>query len=139
MVILLAVAVIASGCGADTDSGTPSTDGGSANVVIEVVQGGTVLAGFLLADLRDLPRVTVKYEDREQEGPTLQSVLAVAGVEGFETVKVDGFRQGRGVSSELTRAEIDDQVILVIDGQGEVNLASRLGQLVADVNRLTVE
>ena len=146
MVILLALVVIASGCGADNaDSGTSSTDGGSANIVIEVMQGGTVIAGFLLVDLRKLSNVTVKSGGLEQEGLTVRSLLAAAGVEAFETVTVDGFWAGRtaaGGELTLNSAEIDDQVLLVTDRLGEFKLVSPTvppGQSLIGVRRLTVE
>jgi hypothetical protein len=109
-----------------------------------VVQGGTVLAGFVLSDLRDLPRVTVGSGSRKQEGPTVRSVLAAAGVEVFETVTVDGFRPGRGVGGELTltSAELDDQVIFVINSQGETTLVSPSippERSIVDVKRLMVK
>lgn len=141
--VLLTVAVIASGCGGDdADSEIDSTDGGSANVVVEVVQGGTVLAGFVETDLHGLPQVTVETGGREMEGSTVRSVLAAAGVEAFETVKVDGFRGVKAGDLTLTSAELDDQVILVLNSRGEAKLVSPAippEKWIGVVKRLVVE
>ena len=145
LVILLAVAVIASGCGGDdTAAEDTSTDGGSANVVFEVVQDGTVIASFLLADVRKLPQQTVKIGSQDQKGPTLSSVLEAAGVEAFDSVAVDGFRPGRMVASELTiaSANLNDEVLVVINRRGEAKLVSSAippERSIVDIKRLTVK
>tara|TARA_B100000315_G_C14570151_1_gene585068 strand:+ start:563 stop:1033 length:471 start_codon:yes stop_codon:yes gene_type:complete len=142
MAILLTVAVIASGCGGgDAESGTADTDAGSADIVMEVVQDEAVLASFLLADLRGLPQVTVKTGSTERKGPTLRSVLAAAGVEEFDSVNVDGFLQGRGLSVDLTNTDVDDEILLVLNSQGKARLVGpdlAPKRSIADVTRLTV-
>ncbi|KUK48084.1 MAG: hypothetical protein XD74_1381 [Actinobacteria bacterium 66_15] len=88
-----------------------------------VTRGGEVLATFSMAEIRDLPTHEVSQFGKWEEGPQLLLVLSEAGVEDFERVTI----LGQGVRDDgeivLTRAEIDEDVVLDLANRGTVKIA----------------
>lgn len=101
----------------------PSPAGG---YVLRVTEGGQLAVGLSMQDLDSLPKVKLTADGKEQEGPTLLSVLSRAGFADFKRVTVVGMQRGRSHSAELAleRAKVTDQVILDINKQGQTKLAS---------------
>lgn len=91
-----------------------------------------------VAELRQLPIVTIMADGKPQEGPTLQAVLTAAGVNDFTAVTVVG-REG---SMTLTRAEVLPDVVLDFANRGTVKLISpriSLPSPVQDVSDIQVK
>jgi len=148
---ILVVFLIFAGCGGDktstpvTESKSESTDTAtSVEYTIEVFRNGGKVASLSLPDLQSLPQKSVQTIAGMQEGPTVLSVLQQVGIQEFNRLVISGLTRHRIESAELTltRAEINDQVILDITGQGTTKLTSPdipQEEWIIDVNRLTVE
>jgi hypothetical protein len=124
-----------------TTSPPPASGEGYA---VTIVQEGKALARLSLADLKALPQVTVTAGGREQTGPTISTVIAMAKVKEYSAVVVVGQVQGRYGTGELrlTRAQVTDRVLLDINNRGQTKLASPdipAERWVVDVTELRVE
>jgi hypothetical protein len=73
-----------------------------------------------------LPEVTlvIAGKDSDETGPTLSSVLALAGIKDYSKIKVDGMLKGRIATGELTlnKSEITDEVMFDFNNQGKTKL-----------------
>lgn len=92
----------------------PSKADTSQGYAIQVFSGDKQVASITLEDLSKLPQVSLVAADRDQSGPTLLSVLALAGISDFSEVTVGGWNKGRVATAELTlkRAQVNDTVLL---------------------------
>jgi hypothetical protein len=129
------------GCAAGNEN---TSDNTSTGYTIKVFLNDTQIASLSLDDLLNLPQVNINAADRDQEGPTLLSALALAGVQNFSQVTATGMTQGRIAVAEitLTRNEIDDEVILDITNRGTAKLCGPdidFNNWIRDVDKLAVK
>jgi hypothetical protein len=102
-----------------------------------VVRGGRQTT-FSLDSLARLPFVRVMADGKEQEGPTLSTVLAAAGARDYSGVTVIG-RIGR---LRLARSSVTADVLLDFTNRATVKLASPhipKSRWVKDVTRIEVQ
>ena len=123
-------------------SGT--TNNSSTGYTIKIYSNDTQIASLTLDDLLALPQVNVSAADRDQQGPTLLSALARAGVTNFSQITTTGMTQGRIAEAELTltRDKIDDEVLLDITNSGTAKLCGpniSFDSWIRDVNKLVVQ
>jgi hypothetical protein len=107
---------------------------------IEVFLSGARKTVLTIQDMEKLPVST----NGGDEGPTLQSVLSLAGVSVTRQVKLVGMNMGRQASAELVLPvdRITDRVILDFTKQGTVKLSSQdipRDQWVLDISRIEVD
>ncbi len=107
---------------------------------IEVLVAGARKAALTIQDLEKLPTATFGAD----EGPTLPSVLKLAGVGAFTRVKLVGLNIGRQGPAEvtLTSDKVTDRVILDFTRQGTVKLSSQdvpRAQWILDISRIEVD
>ena len=105
--------------------GTSALISTGAGYSIGVFRGETQVGALTLQALSTLPKVTFTSEGKTEEGPTLMSALALVGIADFSQITVFGFTPGRLATAEitLTRAEVNDKVILDFSNQGTCKLA----------------
>jgi hypothetical protein len=123
--------------------GSPGTETGN-EYAIKVFWDDTQIASLSLDDLAQLPQVTVSAGGKDQEGPTLLSVLDLAGVAEFSEVTVIGLTRGRIASAELVlkKDQISDEVILDVTNEGATKLCGPdidSNQWIIDVSKLVVK
>ena len=82
------------------------------------------VAALGLTELHTLPDVTLTIAGKSEVGPTLSSVLALAGIKDFSDIKVSGMLKGRLATGELIlkQSDITDEVILSYNNQGKTKL-----------------
>ena len=107
-----------------TQSVAPASQTAAAGYQIEIFRNGSKIGSVSGAQINALPRVTVTVDGKPEDGPTLLSVLALAGVTDFAEVTAKGYAKGRLAEAELTlqKAQVDDTVILDINNKGESKL-----------------
>ncbi len=135
LLIAASTLVVITGCAGSadkTDTGTVGTSSeeigtGQKAYTVKVYFNDTLKVSLNLNDLLSLEQVvlTTPEQDTDQKGPTLISVLELAGIGEFSEVKVSGMTQGRVATAELTltRAQVDDTVVLDITNRGTTKLA----------------
>lgn len=107
-----------------------------------VTRNGEILASFSMEEIRELPTHKVSQFGKSQEGPQLLLVLSEAGVEEFTQVTI----LGQGVRDDgeivLTRAQVDEDVVLDLANRGTVKVTGpgiAWADRVRDVTELRVE
>ena len=121
-----------------------TTNGSSTGYTIKVFSNDTQIASLSLNDLLALPQVNETASDKAQEGPTLLSALALAGIQNFSQITATGMTQGRIAEAVLilNRSEIDDEVLLDITNLGTTKLCGpniSFDKWIRDVNKLVVK
>jgi hypothetical protein len=111
---------------------------------IAVFSADSQVAAIKLDDLKNLPQVSVTADGRAQNGPTLLSVLGLAGIKDFSTITAFGYSKGRVATAELTlnKSQINDQIVLDLSNQGTAKLAGPDipgNSWIIDVNKLVVK
>jgi len=145
---LLVISLV--GCShAATNSAATSTPGTSTtpsgNVYsIAIVSKGEQIASFTKADLLKLGQVSIVAAGSEQNGPTLLSVLQLAGINDFNQVTAYGLSRGRLATAELTlhKSQIDANVVLDMTNRGTCKLCGTnipQNDWIIDINKLEVE
>jgi hypothetical protein len=119
--LIILISLFITGCSSDTGEPLTEEDGYS----IKILSGSKQIASLSLSELQSLPKVSLTAYGKSEEGPTLPSVLELAGVEEYTKVTVIGMVRGRIASAELTltRSEITDEVILDFSNRGTCKLA----------------
>jgi hypothetical protein len=104
------------------ESVLPSPSGYSIAINVE----GRTVAYFSLDQLKKMPQVKLRAADRDNEGPTLPTLIKTAGLDEFQSVKVIGQDRGRMADAELdlTRAQVNEQTVLDITNRGTCKFAS---------------
>jgi hypothetical protein len=125
-----------------TPTSTPSATGDQYSIA--VFSGDNQLAKLKIEDIKSLPQVSVTADGKAQNGPTLLSVLGLAGIKDFSTVTAYGYTKGRVATAELTlnKSQIDNQVVMDISNQGTAKLAGPNipgNSWIIDVNKLVVK
>jgi hypothetical protein len=126
LAVALAVAISACSGGTPSSPSAPATapaasasqDAAAAIFTISRADGTTL--PMTVDALKKLPLVTITSDGQPQEGPSLLSVLAAAGVTDFTSVTVTG----TSGSKTLTKAEVTADVILDFNNRGKVKLVS---------------
>jgi len=126
-VLLAAVTIVAifGSCTSDTpDNTTNTTDSGQYSISIYL--DDSLVDSVILDDLLALEQVDFSTEGKDEEGPTLLSVLQSVGIEDFDEVTAAGLSRGRIAEAEitLTRSQVNEQVVLDITNSGTSKLAS---------------
>ena len=79
-----------------------------------------------LSDLHNLPEVTLTIAGThsDETGPTLSSVLKLAGIQNYNKVTIKGMLKGRIATGELTlnKSEVTDNVMFDFNNQGKTKL-----------------
>lgn len=103
---------------------TITSSGDSDGYQIKVLMNGNQMASLGLSELRSLPEVTLDISGNNEQGPTLMSVLEMAGVKDFSKVTVSGMLKGRVATGELTlnQSDINNEVIISFNKQGKTKL-----------------
>jgi hypothetical protein len=93
---------------------------------IAVKSGSKVMAYLTLDQLNKLEKIAVRAADRNNSGPTLSSVLSLAGVKEYKSVKVVGLDRGRMANAELTleKQQVTDKTIFDITNRGTCKFVS---------------
>jgi len=124
-VLLASITIMAvfGGCTSDTTDIT-TTDSGQYS--ISIYMDDSLVDSVILDDLLALEQVSFTAENKDEEGPTLLSVLQSVGIDDFEEVTVAGLSKGRIAEAEitLTRSQVNEQVVLDITNSGTSKLAS---------------
>jgi hypothetical protein len=128
---------------ASISTGTTKIDTGN-KYTIKVFSNDEQIASLSLDDVLKLQQVAETADGKEQEGPTLLSVLELAGVREFSEVKVEGLTKGRIASAELilSKGQITDRVILDRTNKGTTKLCSpdiAANNWIIDVDKLVVK
>jgi len=95
------------------------------------------------ADLKKLPQVQNAIQT-DESGPTLMSVLQLAGVTDFTQITIDGFVKGGVATAELTltKAQVTDGVMLALVTRGTAKLTGGdigAARSIIDVNKLVIK
>ena len=69
---------------------------------IEILDNNQQVASVSLAQLHALPSVTLTLDGKSEVGPTLSSVLELAGIKDFSQITVSGMLKGRLATGQLT-------------------------------------
>ena len=85
------------------------------------------MASLGLTELHTLPEVNLNIAGKTEAGPTLSSVLELAGIKNFSEIKVSGMLKGRLATGELTLkpSDINSDVILSYNNQGKTKLCGK--------------
>lgn len=145
--------VVVGACSALATGGTPSSSvagstaapsGGGAQAstpagpaLFEIVRADGTSGAISMSQLKGLPATTIMSFGEPQNGPTLTSVLLLAGVSTFTTVTLSGSNG----SKTLTRAEVTGDVVLAFNNRGTVKLVSPAmskAQRILDVAKIVV-
>ena len=107
-----------------TLSGNAQTTTNDTGYQIKFFLNDNHVASLGLTELHTLPDVTLTMAGKSETGPTLSSVLELAGIKEFSDVKVSGMLKGRLATGELTlkQSEVTDEVILSYNNQGKTKL-----------------
>jgi hypothetical protein len=124
-IICLFVGLFAFTTGLVTGCSDTTGDSAEEDYHINFILKDTQVASLNLSQLQSLPKVSLSAFGKSEEGPTLLSVLELAGINEFNTITVIGMVKGRVASGELTltRSEITDEVILDFTNRGTTKLA----------------
>ena len=103
-----------------------SSDNGEDGYSIDIYLNDSLVESVTLDELLELEQVAFTADNKDEEGPTLLSVLALAGIEDFSELTVYGLSKGRIAEAEitLTRDQVHDKVILDITNSGTAKLAA---------------
>jgi hypothetical protein len=116
----------AGGTEAVTDGNNTVTTSTETGYHIHFFRNGQQVASLGLDELHSLPEVklVIAGKDSDETGPTLSSVLALAGIKDYSKIKVDGMLKGRIATGELTlnKSEITDEVMFDFNNQGKTKL-----------------
>jgi len=110
---------------------------------IELFVNNQLSSTILMSDISALPQRSIAESESEM-GPTVASVLALAGIVRYRQIQVVGLSPGRKSASQITlvRDKVTDNVILDITGRGTTKLAGSdipSSEWVLDVSRIYVE
>jgi hypothetical protein len=107
-----------------TSSGNAQTTPTSAGYQIKFFLNNNQVAALGLTELHSLPDVTLTMAGKSETGPTLSSVLVLAGITDFSDIKVSGMLKGRLATGELIlkQSEVTNEVILSYNNQGKTKL-----------------
>jgi hypothetical protein len=107
-----------------SSSSNTQTTTNNAGYQIKFFQNDNQVASLGLTELHTLTDVTLNIAGKSEVGPTLSSVLKLAGIKGFSTIKVSGMLKGRLATGELTlkQSDITGEVILSYNNQGKTKL-----------------
>ena len=104
---------------------TPGTDAAAPpGYTVTVLVDGEVVRRFTPSELSGLPQSTITADGKEQQGPTVQAVLAVAGVEDFGRLDVRGLGLRDDGRLVLAPAQVGDDLILDFSDRGTVKVVS---------------
>jgi hypothetical protein len=125
--LLIAMAVLVAGCGADAGTGSLEEAGETGDVILTVYVADEAVAGWTLAEFEtEFEQVTIVIDGDEQTGPRLIDVLDASGVGEWSRADVLGKGEGRSfdVAVAITAAEVDETWVLDFSKRGTVKLAS---------------
>ena len=109
-----------------TTSITGATSSIETGYHIKFFQNGQQVASLGLEELHSLPEMTLNIpgSGSTEQGPTLSSVLELAGITDFSKITVTGMLKGRIATAELTldRTEITEEVMFDFNNQGKTKL-----------------
>jgi hypothetical protein len=102
----------------------PQTTTDTSTYQIEFLENNQQVDSVSLAQLHALPSVTLTLDGKSEVGPTLSSVLELAGIKDFSQITVSGMLKGRLATGQLTlkSSDITDQVILSYNNVGKTKL-----------------
>jgi hypothetical protein len=111
---------------------------------IAVSAGSGTVVYLTLDQLNKLAKTAVRAADRNNDGPSLSSVLDLAGIKEYKSVKVVGMDRGRMATAELSleRQQVTDKTILDITNRGTCKFVSpdvAFENWIYDVTALVVE
>jgi hypothetical protein len=121
--LVVALLLLGSACSSGASTADPTNksptgfaDTGAAGI-IKVTYYGEVLGELSAADIAKLPQVTVKVNDTVRTGPTLTSVVDLAGVKIFGGAMVCGYSRDHSseLSIELGPTELVNEIIIPLD------------------------
>lgn len=124
--LLMAGLVLLTGCGVRTTvkhilEGSPTESAAQAGVFEVILPDGTSVP-MPLGTLRAMTYQQITLNGNHEAGPSVTDVLSAAGVNDFSQVTITG---AGGASLTLTRAQLNDQVILSINKKlGTAKLAA---------------
>jgi hypothetical protein len=146
--MLLVMPPLATSCSpassTSTTLATASASPGPTGYSIAVFLNDRQTAALTVADLGKLPQVKATIGGTEEQGPTLLSALALAGIKDFAQVTVYGFTKGRVATAELTltKGQVTENVMLALVARGTAKLTGAdigADKAVIDVNKMVVK
>jgi ABC-type Fe3+-hydroxamate transport system substrate-binding protein len=107
-----------------TSVNSPETTTDTSSYQIEILDNNQQVASVSLAQLHALPSVTLTLDGKSEVGPTLSSVLELAGIKDFSQITVSGMLKGRLATGQLTLkpSDITAEVILSYNNMGKTKL-----------------
>lgn len=141
LVVLLALAVAGMWAAEALTGHNPLASGGPAGYEVRVLDGDTVLGSFDLADLEKIGYDTITVDGKKEEGPRLSRVLQAAGVDEYSSVTINGAAVRDDGTITLTRAEVENDVLLDVALRGTVKVVGpdiAWGDRVRDVTDIVV-
>jgi len=107
-----------------TSTNSPQTATDTSSYHIEILNDNQQVTSVSLAQLHALPSVTLTLDGKSEVGPTLSSVLELAGIKDFSQITVSGMLKGRLATGQLTLqpSDITDEVILSYNNAGKTKL-----------------
>lgn len=124
--VCILAAVMIAGCSSrSTDVSTAAASQTAAGYKVVFFLNGQQVASLGLEQLQTLPKVSLALADRSEEGPTLLSVLELAGIKEFSKLTVVGMVRGRVATAELElqRSQVTEDLILDFTNRGTTKLA----------------
>ena len=109
---------------------------------VALTRNGALLRRFTLADLHALPATRVTIDGKVQDGPTLLSVLAAAGVRGHPAVIVLGAGLRDSGKLVLPASRVNGRIVVDFADRGTVKVCSpqiAWGHWVRDVKEIRVD
>lgn len=91
---------------------------------VAVTQNGSLLKRFTVADLRALPGATVTIDGKEQDGPSVPTVLAAADAAAYTTLSVKGIGVRDSGHLTLESARVNDRLLFDFSDRGTVKICS---------------
>jgi hypothetical protein len=155
---LLLVSVFAFGCSHSGQTPTvPSQTAATTKPITSTAQVETGSKYSILMFIKDLQvgsvsldqllklkQVTITSEGKTENGPTLPSVLNLAGIKDYTSVTVYGFSKGRLATAQLTlqKSEINDTMVVDISNQGTAKLSGTAipsGNWIIDITKIVAQ
>jgi hypothetical protein len=146
LLLLVFIFILMTSCSKSVETTQPAASDNTppAGYSIAVSAGSGIVTYLTIDKLDKLEKTAVRAADRNNDGPSLSSVLNLAGIKEYKSVKVVGMDRGRMASAELKleRQQVTDQTILDITNRGTCKFVSpdvAFDNWIYDVTALEVE
>ena len=108
---------------------------------VEIVVDNETVGAFNLDSMKALPQREVSMQGQIQEGPSVLSLLEVAGIKQFDRLVISGMGERDDGRIVLTSHEVNEDVLLDFAARGTVKICGpnvEWADRVRDVQRIEV-